>query len=62
VDRSPLDDGTPCDETAHKRYRELSDRAWCGYLPMVCDEAQSIAKHLKDRRVMRIAQARCGLD
>jgi hypothetical protein len=26
------------------------------------DEAQTIAKHLKDRRVIRIAQACCGLD
>src|SRR5262245_8704844 len=41
---------------------ELSDRGDRGNLPMVCDEAQSIAKHLKDRRVIRIAQARRGLD
>src|SRR5262249_22836143 len=26
------------------------------------DKAQTIAKHLKDCRVIRIAQARCGLD
>jgi hypothetical protein len=29
---------------------------------VVRDEAQTIAKHLKDRGVIRIAQARCGLD
>src|SRR5262245_28000788 len=29
---------------------------------MVSHEAQTIAKHLKDRGVMRIAQSRCGLD
>src|SRR5262245_14732985 len=29
---------------------------------MVGDEAQTIAKHLKDRRVIRVAQARRGLD
>jgi len=29
---------------------------------MLRDEAQTIAKHLKDRGVICIAQARCGLD
>ena len=52
----------PPNEPTHKGENELSDRAGRGYLPMVCDEAQTIAKYLKDRRVMRIAQSRCGLD
>jgi hypothetical protein len=43
------------------RYGVLSDRATQGNLPMVGNEAQTIAKHLKDRRVLRIAQARRGL-
>src|SRR5262249_10145582 len=30
-------------------------------LSVMRDEAQSIAKHLKDRGVIRIAQSRCGL-
>src|SRR5262245_24071238 len=29
---------------------------------MVRDKSQTIAKHLKDRDVIRIAEARCGLD
>src|SRR5262245_20202376 len=29
---------------------------------MMRDEAHTITKHLKDRRVISIAQARCGLD
>src|SRR5262247_1891942 len=62
LDRLPVDDGTPCNVSTHKRYRELSDRSWEGYLPMVRDEAQAIAKQLKDRRVIRIAQARGRLD
>src|SRR5262249_9690851 len=62
VNRSPVDDATPCNEPTHKRSRELSDRAGRGILPVVSDEAQTIAKHLKDRGVIRIAQACCGLD
>jgi len=62
VDRSPVDDGTPSNAPAHKGRGELSDRAAHGNLAMVRDEAQAIAKHLKDRRVMRIAEARSGLD
>ena len=49
-------------EPAHKGKGELSDRASRGNLPLVRHEAQTIAKHLKDRGVIRIAQARCGLD
>ena len=33
-----------------------------GYLPMMRDEAQGIAKHLMDARIVRIAQARRRLD
>ena len=29
---------------------------------MMCHKALTTAKHLKDRGVIRIAQARCGLD
>src|SRR5262245_12411944 len=60
--RSPVEDGTSCNESPRKGKGELSDRAGHGKLPMVRDEAQTIAKHLKDRGVIRIAQARCGLD
>jgi hypothetical protein len=62
VNRSPVDNGTPCNEPTHKGIGVLSDRAGHGNLAMVRDEAQTIAKHLKDRRVIRIAQARRGLD
>src|SRR5262249_20635678 len=43
---SPVDDGTSCNEPTLKGYRELSDRRDRGNLPMVRDEAQTIAKHL----------------
>src|SRR5262249_52360961 len=56
--RSPLDDRTRSNGLALKRYRELSK----GYLAMVRDEAQTLAKHLKDDGVIRIAQPRRGLD
>src|SRR5215471_13877151 len=46
----------------HKGYRELSDRAARGNLPMVRDEAQTIPKYLKHHGVIRIAQSRRGLD
>jgi hypothetical protein len=62
VDRSPLDYGTRSYGPTLKRYRELSDRTDRGNLPMVRNEAHTIAKHLKDCGVIRIAQARCGLD
>src|SRR5262245_16732835 len=50
-----------CNGPTLKRYRKLSNR-WGGYLPMVRDEAQTIAKHLENRNVLRVAQARCGFD
>src|SRR5262245_4816315 len=62
VNRSPVDDGTPHDEPTHEGKGEVPHRAGRGNLPIVRDEAQTIAKHLKDQRVIRIAQARCGLD
>jgi hypothetical protein len=60
VDSSPVDHGTRCHQLTHKGYSVLSDRAGRGDLPMVRDEEQTIATHLKDRRVIRIAQARRG--
>jgi hypothetical protein len=62
VYRSPFDYGKRSYGPTLKRYRELSDRADRGNLPMVRDEEQTIAKHLKDCGVIRIAQVRCGLD
>jgi hypothetical protein len=62
VNRSPVDDGTPWDAPALKGKCELSDRADSGDLTMVCDQARTVAKYLKDQRVIRIAQARRGLD
>src|SRR5262249_47451146 len=59
---SPVDDRTRSNGPALKRYRVLSDWAGKGNLPMVRNETQTIAKHLKDRGIIRIAQARCGLD
>jgi hypothetical protein len=41
-------DRTPCNAPTHKRYCELSKRTGGGDLPMMRDEAQTIAKHLKD--------------
>src|SRR5215472_10120742 len=61
MNRSPVDDGTPWDAPTHKGKGELSDRASQGDLSVMRDEAQTIARHLKDRRVIRIAQARRGL-
>src|SRR6516165_3987470 len=58
LNRSPVDDGTPRNAPTHKRYNGTCE----GYLPMVRHEAQTIAKHLEDRGVIRIAQACCGLD
>jgi hypothetical protein len=52
LNRSPVDDGTPVNAPTHKWYGVLSDRATQGNLPMVGDEAQTIAKHLKDRRAL----------
>src|SRR5215831_13802945 len=62
VNRSPVDDGTRANGPTHKGYRELSDRAARGNLPMVRDEAQTIPKYLKHYGVIRIAQSRRGLD
>src|SRR5262249_49121236 len=61
VNRSPLDDGTSCNETTNNGPGELSNRAGHRNLPMVRDEVLTIAKHLKDCGVIRIAQARRGL-
>ena len=61
LNRSSFEEARPA-MYPHKWYGRLSDRAGRGNLPMVRDEAQTIAKHLKDRRVIRIAQARRGLD
>ena len=55
------DDGTRCNEPTRKGVK-LSDRGGRRKPPMVCDEAETIAKHLNDRRVIRIAQARRRLD
>src|SRR5262245_5403341 len=46
----------------HQGKGDLSDRAGRRNLPVVRDEAQTIANHLKDRGVIRTAQARRGLD
>jgi len=62
VDRSPVDYGTRSHGLTLKRYSELSDRTDRGNLPMVRNEAQTVAKHLKNCRVICIAQARRGLD
>src|SRR5262245_38452544 len=62
LNRSSFEDGTPCNLPTQKWYGRLPDWAGRRNVPMVCDEAQSIARHLKDRRVIRIAQARGGLD
>src|SRR5262245_44102012 len=62
LDGSPVDDGTCIHALTHEGYGVLSDRATQGNLPMVGDEAQTIAKQLEDRRVIRIAEARRGLD
>src|SRR5262245_13075766 len=62
VNRSPFDDGTSCNEPTNNGPGELSNRAGHRNLPMVRDEVLTIAKHLKDRGVIRIAQARRGLD
>src|SRR5215471_11223762 len=62
VNRSPVDYSTRSYGPTLKRYRELSDRADRGNLPMVRDEAQTIAKHLKNCRVVCIAQARRRFD
>ena len=59
---SPVDDGTPWDAPTDKRYRVLSHRTPEGNLTMVRDKEQAIAKQLIDHRVIRIAQARRGLD
>ena len=59
LNRSQVDDGTCRDAPAHKRGKCRIDR---GNLPMVRDNAQTIANYLKDRGIIRIAQARCGLD
>src|SRR5262245_32542598 len=57
---SAVDDGTPRNEPTSK-WVKVSDRGGRSNLPMVRDEAQTIAKYLKDCRVIRIAQSRCGL-
>jgi len=62
VNRSPVDDGTSSKEPTHKGKGDLSDRAGHRNLSMVRHEAQAIAKHLIDRSVIRIAQARSRLD
>src|SRR6516225_1176863 len=62
MSRSAFKDGTPRDEPAHKRYCVLSNRTCEGYLPMVRNEAQTIAKHLKDCSVIGIAEVRRRLD
>ena len=62
VKRSPVDYGTRSYGPTLKGYRELSDRADRGNLPVVRDEAQTITKHLKNCRVVCIAQARRRFD
>src|SRR5215468_4485478 len=62
MNRSPVDDGTCCNEARHKGHSVLSDRAGQGNLPMVRDQAHTITKYLKDYGVIGIAQARRRLD
>ena len=65
VNGSTVEDDTPHNGPTYRGYGELSDRGAhvrVAELPIVRHEAQAIAKHLKDRGVIRIAQARCGFD
>ena len=48
--RAPIEDGAASDEPTHQRTRLSSE----GYLPVVCDAAQTIANHLKDCSVIGI--------
>jgi hypothetical protein len=57
MDRSSIHNSAASHPTAHKRYRELSNRTCEGYVAMVRDQAETFAKHLIDPRVVRIAQA-----
>src|SRR5215475_3953518 len=51
---SPVDDGTSCNEPTRKSDGMLSDRTERRDLPMVRDNTQAIANHLKDRGVIGI--------
>src|SRR5262249_48619091 len=60
MDRSAVEDGTCGGNTTYQGQRVI-DREGADP-PMLGDEAQTIAKHLKDHGVIRIAQACRGLD
>jgi hypothetical protein len=57
VVRASLYDGSTVEEATHERYLVLTDRVRERYLPMMRDETQGAAVHLKNRRVESIAQA-----
>jgi len=62
VVRASLYDGSTGDESAHMRPLVVADRGGERYVPMMRDQAQGAAVHLIYRGIIRITQARCGLD